>query len=241
MTDQPYLDSIWSSLDALEVIDAICNDFEAAWRGQREPRLEEYLGRGPDRLRSCLFIELLRAELLLILESGQRPDEEDYLQRFPEFAKQVQLQFDVYGLSDRGTDRNSLATTQAHTPRKADRMSPPFRFGDYEVLAELGEGGMGVVYQARQLTANRLVALKLIRPDRLWRHRTAERDEVLGRFRNEIRAAAKLEHDHVVTVFDVGEVEGQLYYAMRYVAGESLRDVVEEGPLEPSLAAKYVE
>ena len=118
----------------------------------------------------------------------------------------------------------------------------PCRFGDYELLKELGKGGMGVVYQARQLTADRMVALKLIRPDQLSQVLSAaDRRQLMTRFRNEVQAASKIEHDHVVSVYDVGDSAGQLYYAMRLVDGESLRERLDDGPLEPLVAARYTE
>lgn len=118
----------------------------------------------------------------------------------------------------------------------------PRQFGDYELLARLGQGGMGVVYQARQREAgNRLVALKLIRADRLGGHFPAKRAETLARFRAEAAAAARLDHDHIVTIYDVGEFEGQPYYSLRYVAGGSLADRLASGVLPSRTAAQYVD
>jgi serine/threonine-protein kinase len=116
----------------------------------------------------------------------------------------------------------------------------PCRFGDFELTEELGKGGMGVVYKARHTILDRTVALKLIRPDLLSPFGSKDRMDLVARFRNEVQAAARLEHDHVLTVYDVGEINGQLYYAMRFVRGESLRDKLEHGPLEPEAAARYI-
>jgi eukaryotic-like serine/threonine-protein kinase len=113
--------------------------------------------------------------------------------------------------------------------------------GEYELLEELGKGGMGVVYRARQGSANRVVAFKIIRPDRLADLPPANRREWLERFRTEAQAAARLDHPHVVTVYDVGEVGGCPYYSMRYVRGRSLADVLREGPVPGDRAAAYLE
>jgi tetratricopeptide (TPR) repeat protein/tRNA A-37 threonylcarbamoyl transferase component Bud32 len=143
------------------------------------------------------------------------------------------------------TERAALTVTQLW--QRSSRANPnaaaplPCQFGEYELLEELGRGGMGVVYKARQMTANRLVALKIIRPEHLSRFLPDDRKIALARFRNEAQAAARLQHDHVVTVYDVGEFEGQSYYAMRYVEGDSLKERVANGPLAPEVAARYLE
>src|SRR5262249_57816484 len=79
---------------------------------------------------------------------------------------------------------------------------------DSEVLEKLGQGGMGVVYRARQRSANRIVALKLIRADRLHDLPPEARQQWLTRFQTEAQAAARIEHDHVVAVYEVGEIDG---------------------------------
>lgn len=112
--------------------------------------------------------------------------------------------------------------------------------GDYELLEEIGLGGMGVVYRARQRSANRIVALKVIRPDRIQRN---EEDLAiaLARFRTEAQAAARLTHDHIVTIYDVGQLDGAPYYSMQYIDGHSLSAILRTETLEPQRAAKYLE
>lgn len=107
----------------------------------------------------------------------------------------------------------------------------PTRLGDYELLEKIGEGGMGVVFTARQLSLNRIVALKMIRQGAL----ASETDA--ARFRAEAAAAAQLEHPHIVPVFEVGEHEGQPYFSMKHVAGTTLARRLAEGPLPPREAA----
>jgi non-specific serine/threonine protein kinase len=108
-------------------------------------------------------------------------------------------------------------------------------FADFRVEAVIGRGGMGVVYRAWQLSLDRLVALKLVAPDR-------ETDEEFRtRFLREGRSAAALEHPHVLPVYQAGEAANrQLFLAVRYVEGEDLRQRLASGPLEPRMAVRIV-
>jgi WD40 repeat protein/tRNA A-37 threonylcarbamoyl transferase component Bud32 len=113
--------------------------------------------------------------------------------------------------------------------------------GDYELLARIGRGGMGVVYKARQCSLDKIVALKVIRRDRLDNLSDDRRRDWLQRFHTEAQAAAGIDHEHVVTVYHVGEAAGQHFYAMRYVAGRSLADILQDGPVANRRAAAYLE
>jgi len=111
----------------------------------------------------------------------------------------------------------------------------PREFGDFELIEELGRGGMGVVYKARQKSLNRLVALKMVREAHL------ATDAERARFRTEAESAARLKHPNIVTVHEVGTVGGQAYLCMEYVAGPTLAEKVRhEGPLPPREAARLV-
>src|SRR5262249_34136004 len=110
----------------------------------------------------------------------------------------------------------------------------PRELGDYELLAELGRGGMGVVYKARQKSLNRLVALKMLL------HGDAASAEDRARIRAEAKAAALLKHPNIVPVFDVGEYDGRDYFTMPYVEGTSLAKLLAAGPLPPRDAARLV-
>ncbi len=105
----------------------------------------------------------------------------------------------------------------------------------YEVLSELGRGGMGVVYKARQLANGRTVALKMILP------RLCPRPADTIRFRREIEAIANIRHPNLVAVLDVGEHEGRPYYALEYVDGGSLAFRAGNRPQPPAQAAEVVE
>lgn len=134
--------------------------------------------------------------------------------------------------------QNTSASAEKLDPGGDDDTGPPQcgnRFGDYELLEQVGSGGMGVVFRARQVSLNRVVALKMILAPKL--HDAAS----VGRFRTEAEAAARLQHPHIVAIHDFGEVDGQSYYAMDFVGGESLAQRVRKSPLSLEQAARYVQ
>jgi hypothetical protein len=110
----------------------------------------------------------------------------------------------------------------------------PRPFGKYQLLGEIGRGGMGVVYHARQEDLDRSVALKMILASHL------ASDAEVRRFYDEARAAGGLQHQNIVAIHEVGQINGQHYFTMDFVAGRSLEDVLAAGALEPEAAARYL-
>src|SRR5262249_24728624 len=107
--------------------------------------------------------------------------------------------------------------------------------GAYRLLERLGEGGMGHVYKALQLPMNRIVALKVVRPELVKDQRT------MKRFRREVQIAAKLTHPNVATVVDAAQERDKHFLAMEFIDGIDLADVVHEsGPLPVTLACDYM-
>src|SRR5262249_22353101 len=135
----------------------------------------------------------------------------------------------------------SGAATVDHVPDAAP--TPPFLLAPpddlpqvpgYEVLAVLGQGGMGTVYQARQLLAKRLVALKMMRQGMFPSPSARER------FHREARALARLQHPHIVQVYDLGECQGRPFLELEFVAGNTLARQLQDAPLPAHTAAQLI-
>lgn len=109
------------------------------------------------------------------------------------------------------------------------------RLGNYEIESLLGQGGMGVVYKARQVNLDRPVALKILPP-----HLSSD-GSFVKRFKREARAVAKLSHSNIIQIFDIAEEKGLHFFSMEYVAGETLDKVLgKKGKLEPSEAVRII-
>jgi serine/threonine protein kinase len=157
-------------------------------------------------------------EYLAALESGHRPDRAAFLARHADIAATLDECLE-------GMEALHEASSTSHAP--AARWSTPTDWqpgtplGDYRIIREIGRGGMGVVYEAEQLSLGRRIALKVL-PFAL----TLDPRQ-LQRFKNEARAAAQLHHPNIVPVYAVGEERGVHYYAMQFIDGQSLAEVVQ--------------
>jgi serine/threonine protein kinase len=173
------------------------------------------------------------AEYVMRTDRGEAVDREEFIASHPELADELRAYFAdadaVDQMLDSAAESMAGAATGAETPLKKVRY-----FGDYELLEEIGRGGMGVVYKAMQTSLMRTVAVKMILGGRLSRG-----DEV-DRFRREAAAAAQLKHRSIVAIHEVGEYEGHHYFSMDYIAGHSLDAIVRQNPLAPRRAAGYL-
>src|SRR5262249_36215457 len=159
-------------------------------------------------------------ELTNKLQTGEDVDCDAYAQRHPEVAERLRLVFPMLqGLA-------SLQRSGAGAPDPASGSAPGEGglgvLGDFRLIRQLGRGGMGVVYEAEQLSLNRRVALKVLP------FAAALDSRRLQRFKTESLAAAALDHPHIVDVYGVGCERGVHYYAMRLIEGRTLAQVIAD-------------
>lgn len=150
------------------------------------------------------------------LESGKPLDLDRMIEEHPDLAA------DIRAFTDGLDVLHQLTRRFRNDQAEASEATQSKRLGDFEIGPEVGRGGMGVVYEAQQISLDRKVALKVLPFAAVWD------EKQVARFRNEARAAAQLHHPNIVPVFAVGEERGVHFYAMQFIEGRSLEDVVDE-------------
>jgi hypothetical protein len=173
-------------------------------------------------------LEAVLHTYLQAVDAGQAPDRETLLRQHPDLASELADFFanqeEVAQLAH-GMAGHAEAPTLAPGATSVLTAGAKLRyFGDYELLEEIARGGMGVVYKARQVSLNRLVALKMILAGQL-----ASAQDV-QRFHTEAEAAANLEHPHILPIYEVGEHDGQHYFSMKLIDGGNLAQRLAAGP-----------
>ena len=148
---------------------------------------------------------------------GERPSLQEYVDRLPEMAEEIREMFPAL-----------VEVEQVEGDARDDALQPPpavprlKQVGDYRIVREIGHGGMGVVYEAEQISLGRRVALKVL-PGHVVGDRKA-----LQRFRREAKAAARLHHTNIVPVFEVGRDGDVAFYTMQFIQGQGLDQVIDE-------------
>jgi serine/threonine protein kinase len=155
-------------------------------------------------------------EFVEAFRQGRCPSVEEFARRYPAHADDIREILPALLLMEQA--KSPDASGQQYPADAA----PLQQLGDYQILREIGRGGMGVVYEARQLSLGRHVAIKVLPSHALLDPRQ------LGRFQREARSAAKLHHTNIVPVFGVGEQDGLHYYVMQFIKGLGLDTVLDE-------------
>jgi serine/threonine-protein kinase len=184
-------------------------------------------------------LAILLDDLTEQMRRGHKPDIDAAIAANPNLADELRelwaavLVADVAAASSRSRQTSGETSIDARIPTTPSTEQPR-RFGDYDLLAELGRGGMGVVYRARQISLSREVALKMILDTR------GASSSDRARFRAEAEAAARLDHPGIVPIYEVGEHEGQPYFSLKLVEGETLAARLAAGPMPQREAARLM-
>jgi tetratricopeptide (TPR) repeat protein len=239
-------------------LDEACDRFEAACRAGQAPELAAFLAdvRVADAARGPLLRELLALDVEYRRSRGERPDADAYRARFPEHSAIVDRVFTQLepGARTRVASRSHTrlsggSSVWPHTASMTDTQNAEglpkaeitpealdaLRIAGYEILGELGRGGMGVVYLAHKVALNRRCALKMILAGG---HGGAA---VSARFRAEAETIARLRHPAIVQIYHVGEVGGLPYFELEYLSGGSLDRRLDGTPWSAPMAAGLVE
>lgn len=162
--------------------------------------------------RDYALIDQLAEEFAERFRKGERPSIQEYCDRHPQIADDLREMLPAMAEIEQVKDEVQ-AQPEAELPKLR-------QVGEYSILREVGRGGMGVVYEAEQVTLGRRVALKVLAG--------GKSGHGLERFKREARAAARLHHTNIVPVFGVGDQEGTPYYVMQFIQGLGLDEVLDE-------------
>lgn len=245
-----------------DVTTVLCAELAHRWRDGEHVPAEEYLEQFPDVLAADEnAIDLIYAEYLEREKAGEAPTPGQYVARFPQFAEALQTQIEFHQAiqepilnppecrlaetvpagSDSATDGRTTSRpseswcSTANVVRPDSRASNRLEIQGYEILEEIGRGGMGVVFKARHRQLDRLVALKMLLEGPFSNPNHARR------FLVEAKASARLQHPGIVQIHEVGQHDGRPFLAFEYIDGGTLADHIRGRPIQPMAAAAIVE
>jgi eukaryotic-like serine/threonine-protein kinase len=231
------------------LLDLVLVDMEYRWREPSSrlngafparPRLDHYLARYPELTRPAgVPLVLIGAEYRIRQLWGDRPDSSEYLARFPSSAATLReelRQIDAE-IARECPEPDAEASTWPVVPSgsTASPMGLSPAIDGFEILGELGRGGMSVVYKARERKLGRLVAIKMMAEDR------SADIEHLERFRAEAQAVARLRHANIIAIHAIGEHKNHPYLSLEFAEGGNLAQRLAEKPMTPRESAELLE
>ena len=223
-------------------VDEACDRFEDAWRAGVRPPIEGFLGDTTDSRRSALLRYLLAVELDYRGGLGESPELSEYQVRFAGHERLIDSVFAEFARRFEFARAADLETIELRMGRDGTGSGfatspPPDPFPNipgFEILSELGRGGMGIVYKARNIRLNRLCALKMVLPGK------HPGGEARARFFAEAETIARLRHPNLVQIYSLGDHGGRPYFEMEYLEGGSLSRRLDGTPWSPGPAARMV-
>ena len=213
----------------LSEIDKFCDRFDLELVTGDCPRIESFLAEAPEEVHDELLAELLAMELEYRTRQGETPRQDEYVQRFPQQAGVIAGVFSGAKIATSAEAPMQSAFSHPSEPTATGETIGPLstiinvgnQLGPYKLLAKLGGGGMGVVYQARHTKLGKLVALKIL-PQHLL-----SRCDAVSRFEREMLAVGSLQHPNIIQALDAGEISGAHYMSMEYVEGQDLQQAIQ--------------
>ena len=213
-------------------------ELENRLRAGEAARAEDYFAADP-ALASDLdsALELIYAEFVTRDDLGQTSGHDEWCERFPSWERDLRDLFRIHDLMKESLEEgfpHDAAIGEDVDPIQTGGDASHGRLGHFELLEEVGRGGMAQVYKARDLNLGRLVALKMIRPE-------VQADSDPSRFRAEAEAVARLQHPNIVQIYEIFEAGGRSFISFEFIEGGSLKQAMLEGPQSPRAAASLLE
>lgn len=219
-------------------VDDACDRFEEAWKTEASPELAAFIEDLSSSVGQVMLGELLKIDLAYRVQRGESPTAETYVAMFPAHAETIGAVFQniaTLPVPPAKTTPPSVFSTYETKEYSGSNVREAWpNIPSYEIVEELGRGGMGIVYKAWQQHARRHVALKVIRDG------VQAAEPQRKRFRSEAESSARFDHPNLVHIYEVGEHQGLLYFSMRLGEGGSLEKRLNHQPWPATEAAEMI-